>query len=224
MTVRSRVVCGRATSRAREPRRNGLRHSSAGVTARPRAASSSSCPTTSSPTTTGSCPSRRRWPRISAFRSSSPTTSTTRNPRTASSPTCWLRSATAGRSTRSGTCGGADGESYLKGGPDLAAMPPANRVRRRPIRGRLGPGRPGSRRRPRWRRRVRSISGSSSTASRASRCPAARRRSATWSSCARSVRGSGITRSRRLSSSGSPTSSRSSSGPASPSSSSSAGT
>ena len=82
-----------------------------------------------------------------------------------------------------------DGESFLKSGEALAAMPPgAGRG------GRRGPGPRGSR--PRWssRRRARSISASSSTASRASRYRTARRRSATSSSCARPAPGSAITR------------------------------
>ena len=72
-----------------------------------------------------------------------------------------------------------DGESYLKSGAELAALGP-------PLGGRGGsrPGRRGCRRRSSSRRRARSISASSSTASRASRCPTGRRRSRTCRSCA----------------------------------------
>ena len=55
--------------------------------ARRRTGSCSSCRTTCSPTTTGSRPRPRAWPRSWGCRSSSPTTSTTRSPRAASSRT-----------------------------------------------------------------------------------------------------------------------------------------
>ena len=59
---------------------------------------------------------------------------------------------------------------------------------------RLRPGRRGCRRRSSSRRRARSISASSSTASRASRCPTGRRRSRTSRSCAGPAPGSATTR------------------------------
>ena len=123
-TGSSPAGCGRATGPARGPSRNATRRSSGAATARPRAASSSSCRTTSCPTTTGSWRSRRRWPRRSACRSSSPTTSTTPGPRTAS----WRDVLTAIRHGRTldtlGDLRRPDGESYLKSGAELAALPP----------------------------------------------------------------------------------------------------
>ena len=71
----------------RAPSPSATRRCSGAATGRPRAASSSSSRTTSCPTTTGSSPRRRRWPRRPGCRSSSPTTSTTPDPRTASWPT-----------------------------------------------------------------------------------------------------------------------------------------
>ena len=65
-----------------------------------RPASSSSSSTTSCPTTTGWWPRPPGWPRSSACRSSSPTTSITPRPRAASSRTSSRRSATGDRSGR----------------------------------------------------------------------------------------------------------------------------
>ena len=81
-----------------------------------------------------------------------------------------------------------DGESYLKSGAELASLGRRRRT------GRLGRGRRGSRRRWSSRRRARSISASSSTASRASRCPTGRRRSRTCRSCAGRAPASATTR------------------------------
>ena len=118
-----------------------------------------------------------------------------------------------------------DGESYLKSGAELAALPPGTRrVRdRRPV-GRAGLD-GGDRHRGRAggvvldRPRVRAVP--------LPGLPGARRGDAVQlsrRSCARRALAAATTRSRRRSSSGSPTSSTSSSEPASPSSSSSAGT
>ncbi len=77
---------GRPAGRAR--RRGAVRDRSSGGARRQRpAASSSSSRTTCSPTTTGSSPRPWRSRTSSACRSSSPTTSTTPGPRTASWPT-----------------------------------------------------------------------------------------------------------------------------------------
>ena len=87
-----------------------------------------------------------------------------------------------------------DGESYLKSGEELAALPPGDPRSRPPIRVPPGPGRRGSRPPPSWPRRARSISASSSTASPASRSPTGRRRSRTCRSCAGRAPGSATTR------------------------------
>ena len=79
----------------------------------------------------------------------------------------------------------ADGESYLKSGEELAAL--ARRRERAWTEGIADA-------RWSWRPRARSISGSSSTASRASRCRTGRRRSPTSRSCARRAPAAAITR------------------------------
>ena len=134
-------ACGRATGRARGPSRNATRRSSGGATARPRAASSSSCRTTSCPTTTGSWRRRRRWPRTLGL------------PVVVTNDVHYARPEdreladvlTAIRHGRTldtlGDLRRADGESYLKSGAELAALPPARR-RRSPAR--REPGRRGS--------------------------------------------------------------------------------
>ena len=78
-----------------------------------------------------------------------------------------------------------DGESYLKSGAELATLPPAGPAFAGADPRAARAWAEGSRRRSSWRRRARSISGSSSTASRAFRSRAGRRRSAISWSCAR---------------------------------------
>ena len=77
-----------------------------------------------------------------------------------------------------------DGESYLKSGAEMAALPPGSPDRRSRMPGRPVPGRRGSPPRARSPRRARSTSASSSTASRASPSRRARPRSRTSRSCA----------------------------------------
>ncbi len=87
--ARSRGGSGSAIGPARGPSPSATRRCSGAATrpASPGPASSSSCRTTCCPTTTGSSRRRPRWPRSSGCRSSSPTTSTTPGPRTASCTT-----------------------------------------------------------------------------------------------------------------------------------------
>ena len=119
-----------------------------------------------------------RWPTSSACRRWSPTTPTTPRPEDRELQdvlVCIRHGLTLDESAHLRR---PNGEYHLKGAAELAALPPACRTRGgRPVAARLGGGdapAPAS-----WPPAARSTSGSSATASRASPCPRARRRSAT---------------------------------------------
>ncbi len=188
VTASSPGACSRAIERAPGTWRERMRaRSGRGCPATLTPGSSSSCRITSSRTTTGWWVRPSAWPTSSACRSSSPTTSTTPARRTASSTTSSPRSATAGHSRGWPTCGRRAVSTTSSRRSSWRRCPPATRRSRAPRR----PGR-GPRDWPTpvsWPRPAPSISGSSSTASRASRCRPARHPSPTWRSSA--TRGSG---------------------------------
>ena len=190
-TARSPAGCGRAIGpgRARSP--SATRRCSGAATGRPRAASSSSCRTTSCPTTTGSSPRRRRWPSELGL------------PVVVTNDVHYARPEdrelhdvlTAIRHGRTLDDARRPAPARRRVVPQVGrrswpALPP------RPTASAAARGLGGGDRRPRSssRRRARSISASSSTASRASRCPTGRRRSRTCRSCAGRAPGSATTR------------------------------
>ena len=183
------VACGRATGPGRGPSRSATRRSSGEATVRPRAASSSSCRTTSSPTTTGSC--RESAALAEALGLPVVVTNDVHYARPEDRELADVLAAIRhGRTLDTlGDLRRADGESYLKSGAELAGLGAATRHRRRGEPGRRGC-------RPQWSspRRARSISASSSTASPVSRCRAGRPRSRTCRSCAGRAPGSATTR------------------------------
>ena len=98
----------------------------AGRTGSPRPGSSSSCSTTCCPTTTGSWRRRPPWRRSSGCRSSSRTTSTTRRPEGRELHDV-LTAIRHGRTLDTlADLRRPDGESYLKSGDELAALPPGD--------------------------------------------------------------------------------------------------